>query len=124
VRRVVKAGTFVAVGMILGMLFAPQAVQAAVNYFDTTRVVTAYGYVACPSGWKVTGGGVYSLPSDSSGSTLGSPSSTEYKLTGSYPYGQGWKATARKTNGYYSSYSGWRFYTYNYSPRVYAICTA
>jgi hypothetical protein len=118
-RGALKAATFVALGLILGTLLAPQAVQAAVNYFDTTRVVTGSGTAYCPAGWKVTGGGVYPLPNDSYGSYY----SYEYKLTGSYPSGQGWKGDARKTSGTYSSTYGWRFSTANYSAQVYAICT-
>jgi hypothetical protein len=119
-RAALKAGTLVALGMILGVLIAPQAVQAAVNYFDTTKIVTGYyGTASCPSGWKVTGGGVYPLPND----YYSSWSSDEYKLTGSYPYSQSWKATARQTHGTYSSISGWKFSTSNYTPRVYAVCT-
>jgi hypothetical protein len=120
-RGALKAGMLVVLGMLLGMLLAPQAVHAAVNYFDTTKVVSGYsGTASCPYGWKLTGGGVYPLPND----YYGSYSTDEYKLTGSYPYGQAWKGIGRKTHGTYSSTSGWRFSTSNYYPRVYAICAA
>lgn len=73
----------------------------------------------CPYGWKLTGGGVAPLPSN----YYGSYSTEEYALTGSYPSSTStWRATATRVHGSYSSSSGWRFYTYSYSPRAYAIC--
>lgn len=108
-------------GVGIGMLAAPGAAQAAINYFDTTRMVQGSGNVSCPSGWKVTGGGSSPLPSN----YFGSSSSDEYQLTGSYPTSTtGWKATATRVHGSYSSSSGWRFSTYSYSPTVYAICAS
>ena len=96
-------------------------VQAAINYFDVTKTVTGYGTAYCGSGWKVTGGGAYQLPSD----YYSSYSSTEYSLTGSWPTSSSsCKATGTKVQGSYSSSSGWRFTKYSYSPKVYAVCTS
>jgi hypothetical protein len=95
-------------------VIVPATRGAGPHYFSTTRVTSGY----CPYPWKLTGGGVASLPRD----YFGSYSSTEYQLTGSFPSGSGWRATATVTHGYYSSSSGWRFSTSSYSPQVYAIC--
>jgi len=115
-----KIGMAVAAAFLLGVAVGPGSVQAAVNYFNETRTVSGYGSANCPYGWKVTGGGVASLPSD----YFTSSSSTEYKLTGSQPNYNGWKATAKVTRGSYSSYSDeWRFYTSSHTPNVYAVCT-
>ena len=105
----------------VGMLASPPAVQAAVNYFDTTRIVTGTGTAYCPSGTRVTGGGTYPLPAD----YFGSSSSTEYAVTGSYPASTtSWKATGTRVTGSYSSSYGWRFTKWSYSPRVYAVCAS
>ncbi|MGO4599991.1 hypothetical protein [Terrabacter sp. 2RAF25] len=119
-RQRAKYASFTGLGIAVGILVSPPAVQAAVNYFDTTRTVSGSGAVSCPYGWRVTGGGVASLPSD----YFGSYSSREYTLTGSMPYGNGWKATAKQTNGSYSTYSGWRFSTSGYFPQVFAVCAS
>jgi hypothetical protein len=92
----------------------PVTHSAGPHYFSTTKVTSGY----CSYPWKLTGGGVAPLPSN----YYGSSSSTEYALTGSYPSGSSWRATATVTRGYYSSSSGWRFSTSSYTPRVYAIC--
>jgi len=115
-----KSAALILAGFLAGTLLAPQSVQAAINYFDTTKTVSGTGSVSCGYGWKVTGGGAYPLPSD----YYGTSSSDEYKLTGSYPLSSGsWTATAKRTHGTYSSYNGWSFSNWPYSPRVYAICT-
>ncbi|XGX79046.1 hypothetical protein LQK93_01845 [Terrabacter sp. BE26] len=119
-RQRVKYVGFTAVGVAVGLLVSPPAVQAAVNYFDTTKTVSGTGTVSCPYGWRMTGGGVAALPNNYYGST----SSTEYVLTGSMPYGNGWKAAAKQIKGSYSSYSGWRFSTFSYSAQVYAVCAS
>lgn len=117
----IKAVLLVLAGVIAGLVLAPPAVQAATNYFDVTKTVTGTGTAYCGSGWKVTGGGVYTLPND----YYGSLSSDEYSLTGSYPNSSSsWRATGNKVHGTYSSSYGWRFTKYSYSPRVYAICTS
>jgi hypothetical protein len=104
---------------VLGAALAPGSVQAAVNYFNETKVVSGSGSANCGYGWKMTGGGVASLPSDYFTST----SSTEYKLTGSQPSFNGWKATAKVTRGTYSSYNDeWRYTTSSQYPTVYAVC--
>jgi hypothetical protein len=101
----------------LGLAVIVPATQGAgPHYFSTTKITSGY----CSSPWKLTGGGAASLPSN----YFGSSSSTEYALTGSYPTGSGWRATATVTRGSYSSSSGWRFSTSSYSPRVYAICAS
>jgi len=112
------AAASVGAGVILGLAISPPAVQAAINYFDVTKTLRGNGSVNCPYGWKVTGGGVQSLPGDS----FGSYNSSEYKLTGSYPTSNGWTATASITRDTYYSNSGWRFTTSSYSTTVYAIC--
>jgi hypothetical protein len=95
-------------------VLVPVTHGAGPHYFSTTKITSGY----CSSPWKLTGGGVASLPSDYFGSTT----STEYTLTGSYPSGSSWRATATVTRGYYSTSSGWKFSTSSYSPHVYAIC--
>lgn len=120
-RTVLSKASLVVGGLVAGLAISPSAVQAAVNYFDTTRIVYGTGSASCPSGWKLTGGGAGQLPSD----TFYSSTSDEYSLTGSWPYmSNSWRATATRVHGSYSSYSGWKFYTYSYSPRVYAICAS
>lgn len=86
----------VALALVSAVVLAPTGVQAAVNYFDQTQIVTAaasYPYVSgdpanpntdypkvatvsCPRGWKVTGGG-YVLPDDTN--------NTVYWVQSSYP---------------------------------------
>jgi hypothetical protein len=106
---------------VVAMLAWSPAAQAVVNYFDVTKTVySSTGRVSCPSGWKVTGGGVATVPRPTYGSTY----AYEYDLTGSYPYGNGWLATATKTTSRYSSSNGWTYSTTSYSPKVYAICTS
>jgi hypothetical protein len=97
-------------------IIVPATRGAGPRYFSTTKVTSGY----CSYPWKLTGGGVASLPGD----YFGTSSSTEYALTGSFPNGSGWRATATVTRGYYSSSSGWRFSTSSYTPRVYAICAS
>ncbi len=109
------------VALAVGLaVFLPVGTRAAgPTYFSTTKTVSGYGSASCSYPWKLTGGGVRSLPSDS----FSSYSSTEYKLTGSYPSGSSsWRATATQTRGSYSSSSGWRFSTSSYTPAVYAVC--
>ena len=113
-----KKVALIAVGLTIGLAVAPATVEAAVNYFDVTKTVSGSGSVSCPSGWKVTGGGVASLPANS----FGSSTSDEYQLTGSYPTSNGWSASATRVHGTYTSYSGWKFYTYSYTTKVSAIC--
>ena len=107
-------------GGVTGLLMAPQTVQAVTNYFDATKTVSGSGSATCPYGWKMTGGGIGTLPSD----YYGSISSDEYSITGSYPYSNGWKVTAKKIHGSYTSSSGWRFTTSNYSAQAYAVCVS
>ena len=119
----IKFKLFVAlvVGLGAGLLMAPTSVQAAVNYFDTTKTVYGTGSASCGAGWRVTGGGVETLPGD----RYGTSTSDEYSLTGSYPSSStAWRGTATRVHGTYTSSSGWRFGTYSYSPRVYAVCTS
>jgi hypothetical protein len=117
--RSVLAGVGVTTLGLVGVgLAAPTSVSAAVRYFSTTRTVSSTGSVYCPSGTKLTGGGVATLPRD----YYGSNSSDEYQLTGSYPSSNTWRASATKTHGSFSSTYGWRFTTTNHSPTVYAIC--
>jgi hypothetical protein len=105
-------------GMVIGMLASTSTVQASIKYFSTTVIVSGSGSVSCPSGSRLTGGGVEQLPTN----RFSSLSSYEYSLTGSFPTSNGWKATAVLTQGTYSSNTGWRFSTRSYSPKVYAIC--
>jgi hypothetical protein len=111
------SGAVIAVAIAGGVVVAPTAAQAAINYFDTTSIKTSSGSVSCPSGTKITGGG-FKLPNNS----YYSQSSTEYQITGSYPSGNSWQATATRVTGSYSSTKGWTFNTRDYSPSVYAIC--
>ena len=118
-RKVLAAVAASTVGLVGVGLAAPATVSAAVRYFSVTRIVSGYGTATCPYGWKVTGGGALPLPSD----TFYSSSSTQYQLTASYPSSlTSWAAKATRTQGTYSSTSGWKFYTYSYSPSVRAIC--
>lgn len=111
----------VTAGIVAGLALSPTTVQAAVNYFNTTKIVSGYGSATCPDGWKLTGGGVESIRPD----YFGSSSSTEYELTGSWPYGtRTWKATGTKVVGSYSNASGWSFNTSGYAPRVHAVCAS
>lgn len=97
-------------------VIVPVTQGAGPHYFSTTKTTSG----SCSSPWKLTGGGVASLPND----YFGSSSSTEYALTGSYPSGSSWRATATVTRGRYSSSSGWSFSTSSYTPHVYAICAS
>ena len=100
---------------------APTYVQATINYFDTTKTVFGTGSASCGAGWRVTGGGVETLPADRYGTIM----SDECSLTGSYPSSTtAWRGTATKVHGLYTSSLGRRFSTDAYSPRVYAICTS
>jgi hypothetical protein len=117
--RSMLAGVGVTTLGLVGVgLAAPASVSAAVKYFSTTRTVSGIGSANCPSGTKLTGGGVGTLPAD----RYSSLSSDEYQLTGSYPSGASWRTTATKTHGTYSSTYGWRFSTSSYSPKAYAVC--
>lgn len=121
VRNLGKSVLLLTAGVAAGAVMAPSSVQAAINYFDTTKIVNGTGSVSCPYGWKLTGGGTYPLPSN----YYGSSSSDEYELTGSYPASATqWKGTAHKVHGSYTSSYGWKFSTYSYNPRVYAICAS
>ncbi|MGZ4598408.1 MAG: hypothetical protein ACXVYY_06100 [Oryzihumus sp.] len=105
--------------VLLGVgLLSPSAVNAAVRYFSTTTTHYGTGWATCPYGTKVTGGGVGQISSN----YYGSSSSDEYALTGSFPSGNGWRATATHVHGTWYSSSGWRFSSYSYSPPVYVIC--
>jgi hypothetical protein len=112
--------TLVASGVIVGTALAPVTVSAAIKYFSATRTVSGYGSAYCPGGTKLVGGGVQTLPSNYYGST----SSREYQLTGSYPSGNTWRASAVETDGSYSSSSGWHFNSHSYTPQVSAICVS
>ena len=121
--RIKRVGIVAAVVGTAGVLaLAPPAVQAAVNYFNEKQIVTGnLGFSACPTGWKLTGGGVAQLPADEFTSSGSLDTTTEYRLTGSYPQGNTWKATARYTYG--STFSGdWSYSSYTYIPQVYAVC--
>jgi hypothetical protein len=115
-----RALALVVIGLVCGLLLAPQSVQAAINYFNETKIVYgSYGSARCPYGWKLTGGGA-KLPGDSYYSSR----TTEYKLEESYPSSSTtWRATGTKVSGSYSSSYGWRYTDSNYYPRTYAICT-
>ena len=118
-RKVLAVVVVSTLGLVGIGVAAPATVSAAVRYFSVTRIVSGYGSASCPSGYKVTGGGSVTLPRDS----FSSYSSDEYQLTGSYPSSlTSWSVSATRTHGSYSSYSGWKFSTYSYSPRVQAIC--
>lgn len=106
-------------GIVLGLMLSPVTANAAIKYFSTTVTVRGDGYANCPSGSKLTGGGVETLPSNQ----YGTSSSSEYSLTGSWPSGNSWRATAIEVRGSFGSSSGWRFSNSRYSPKVYAICT-
>src|SRR4051794_41938969 len=67
-RTHLKALLLLVVGVVVGVLIAPASVQAAINYFDVTKTVSGTGTASCGYGWKVTGGGVSTLPSDYYGS--------------------------------------------------------
>lgn len=117
-KRSTAAGLAGATGLAAGLLVAPATVQAAINYFDVTRVVHGTGTATCPANWKATGGGAIA-PAD----TFSSLTSHEYVLKSSVPYGTtGWKATGTRTNGTFSSSSGWRFSTTSFQPTVYVVC--
>ena len=119
-RNRVTSLLLVLVGLAAGLVLAPSAVQAAINYFDATKTVSGNGVASCGSGWKLTGGGVYTVPANYYGSSY----SDEYSLTGSYPTTSGWKATATRVHGTYYSGSGqWSYSKYTYTPTAYAVCT-
>ncbi|MGY1703584.1 hypothetical protein ACI79C_03350 [Geodermatophilus sp. SYSU D00697] len=111
------SGAVIATALAGGIVAAPAAAEAAVNYFDVTATVTGNGSATCPSGAKVTGGG-FKVPTD----YFGTLSSREYKVTSSYPSGSSWRATATVVYGNYFSNSGWQFRSSSYTPSVYAIC--
>jgi len=116
VSMIVASVCVIAAGLAV---FVPVNTQAAApTYFSTTTTVSGSGTAYCSSPWKLTGGGAGPLPGDAFYSTT----STEYALTGSYPSGSTWRATATITRGIYSTSTGWSFRTSSYSPRVYAIC--
>ena len=103
-------------GLLIGVVASP-AISYAATYFSTTTVATGSGSASCPYGSRVTGGGA-DMPRDSASSY----STTDYKLVTSHPTTNGWSASGSKTTGSFSSSSGWRFSTYSYTPRVYAVC--
>lgn len=87
-----KSIIIAAVALAVGLIISPAAVNAAVTYFSLQTKVYGTNAVNCPTGYKVTGGGVSELPMNSnSGSTK-----TEYLLRGSWPTTNGWAASARK----------------------------
>jgi len=107
----------IVLAFILGASTSPVISWAGTTFFSTTQTVSGRGSTTCPYGFKLSGGGVDSLPSDS----FGSYSSQEYKLTGSFPSSNGWRATAEITRGSYTSNFGWKFSSSGYSPTVYAV---
>ena len=119
--KFVKSAVLVGVGLAIGIALVPQAAEAAVNYFDQTKIVTGTGMASCPSGYKVTGGGFKAVPKNSYGST----SSNEYEVTSSYPASSTkWIVTVTKISGKYNSGSGmWTYLTSSYNAPVYAVCT-
>jgi hypothetical protein len=87
-----KSITIAAIALSVGLIISPAAVNAAVTYFSLQTKVSAANAVNCPTGYKVSGGGVSELPSNSnSGGTK-----TEYLLRGSWPTTNGWAASARR----------------------------
>lgn len=122
-KRHLKLGVVAVASLSLGMLISPAAVQAAVNYFDTTRIVNGTGTAYCPSGWRVTGGGFYPLPA---GYDYFHSSSAEYVVTGSYPYSAtSWRVTGKGIYGTYNAATDSRTYrTASYSPKAYAVCAS
>lgn len=54
-----------AVGLLVGLVLAPTTVRAATNYFDTTKLVSGVNHATCPTGWRLTSGGVSKVPDDS-----------------------------------------------------------
>lgn len=115
--RTLKIAVGVAAAFGLGLTVAP-AQSFAATYFSSTSTVSGTGTVTCPYGSRLTGGGADLANSDSHSST----STSEYRITASRPTSNGWTATGRHLQGYFSSSSGWRYTDYSYSPRVYAIC--
>ena len=87
-----KSIIIAAVALSVGLIISPAAVNAAVTYFSVQTKVSGTNSVNCPTGYKVTGGGVSELPSNSN--TGGTK--TEYLLRGSWPTTNGWAASARK----------------------------
>ena len=107
----------------------PRVVHHAVNYFDTTTSVYGNGTATCPVGYRVTGGGFYTLPADRY-EALVEESYTDYtygydyEVTGSYPNGTtGWKATASLTRHKADDSLGLYEQVSSYTPRVWATCT-
>jgi hypothetical protein len=98
--------------------------QAAIDYFDETKVVTSYGVTSatCPSGWKVVGGGFERRGDYVSPSSTGT--SYYYKPRSSGPSAQSWRVTVTKiTESYSSYYHEWRTSYSTTSPaKVYATC--
>jgi hypothetical protein len=116
--RSTKLAIVVGVLTVTLALLVPATQSAGPQFFSTTIARSGFGFAGCAPGSKVTGGGVATLPRDN----FGTSSSTEYALTGSFPAGSGWSATATVTRGSYSSVSGWRFTTTAYTPRVFVVC--
>lgn len=107
------------VAIVVGCIFAPTGVQAAVSYLSTTQIVqtsiTKNGSastdwtnasVVCPIGFKVTGGGA-TLTSTQYG--LITPYNNMFFITNSAPTTNGWSAQVNGLN-----------YTLRFN--VYAIC--
>ena len=113
----VKLTTVGVAAFALGAVTVPSAAYAA-GYFSTTIIASGTGTVSCPYGSRMTGGGAELTTADS----FGTSSSAEYQIRSSKPTSNGWSATGNKISGSFSSSSGWRFTTWSYSPRVFAIC--
>jgi hypothetical protein len=114
----------IAGGIIVAAAVAPASAAAAVNYFDQTRVVTAYNtqYATCPAGWKVVGGG-FELPRDFISSSA-TGTSYSYKSNVSRPTSQSWQASATKVTQTWQSIQGtWRTSYVTVAPaKVFATC--
>jgi hypothetical protein len=116
--RSTKIATVIAVIAVALALVVPATQSAGPQFFSTTTTRSGFGFAGCAAGSKMTGGGVATLPQD----RFSSRSSTEYALTGSFPSGSGWDATATVTRGDYSDSVGWSFRTSSYTPRVFVVC--
>ena len=116
--RSTKFATVEGVIAVALALAVPATQSAGPQFFSTTTVRSGFGFAGCSAGSKVTGGGVSTLPQD----RFSSRSSTEYALTGSFPSGSGWRATATVTRGDYTDSTGWFFRTSEYTPRVFVVC--
>jgi hypothetical protein len=121
----VRPAALIAGSILAAAVIAPTAAEAAVNYFDTTKVVYGtLGSANCPTGWKAVGGGYEGVRDKYATSPTGSD--TVYEVDYSKPnvssgIATGWRAAGTKTT---ISYSTGNVTTTTYYPKTFVVCAS